>query len=299
MSTKKKLLLFLLIAPGILAEILSGNTPIIKLFNPVDLFFLVLAYGIPVVLIWDFQNRYKISYLGLFCIGLAYGIFNEWLIAKTILATSTVPMGGFRDFGIGWWLNTSWMLMILFWHAFHSVVFPITFAWLLFPEKKSEILFGKKATIFWVVLCFVILVILAKEWQWSISSILYFLFYGAAVMLLVLSKKIYDPPEVVSQEKKWSYLIWFLTIFLYLFLFIGASHMPFLLYGVIGFMGFVFFIRYFIRLTLDEKCRFGVGWYLSFWGFATTATLFAWRIDLLIMYTLLLGSLHYFVLRKK
>lgn len=77
MSTKKKLLLFLLIAPGILAEILSGNTPIIKLFNPVDLFFLVLAYGIPVVLIWDFQNRYKISYLGLFCIGLAYGIFNE------------------------------------------------------------------------------------------------------------------------------------------------------------------------------------------------------------------------------
>lgn len=77
MSTKKKLLLFLLIVPGMLAEILSGNTPIMKLFNPVDFFFLVLAYGIPVVLIWDFQNRYKVSYLGLFCIGLAYGIFNE------------------------------------------------------------------------------------------------------------------------------------------------------------------------------------------------------------------------------
>ena len=37
--------LFLLISPGLLAEVLSGNTYITKLFNPVDLFFLVLAYG--------------------------------------------------------------------------------------------------------------------------------------------------------------------------------------------------------------------------------------------------------------
>lgn len=54
--------LFLLLAPGILAEILSGNTPIMKLFNPVDLFLLVLAYGVPVSLIWEYKVKYSLSF---------------------------------------------------------------------------------------------------------------------------------------------------------------------------------------------------------------------------------------------
>ena len=69
--------IFLLFAPGILAEILSGNTPITKLFNPVDLFFLVLAYGVPVMLIWEYKVRYSLSLASIFLIGIAYGIFNE------------------------------------------------------------------------------------------------------------------------------------------------------------------------------------------------------------------------------
>jgi hypothetical protein len=169
MSRITSLRFFLLLAPGILAEILSGNTPIFKLFNPVDLFFLVLAYGVPVMLIWEYKVRYSLSLPSIFLLGISYGIFNEGIIAKTILDTSSVPMGGFIDttdyFGINW----SWSLMILTWHAFYSVLFPIVIAHTLFPEGRESSLIGKKWWITFLLLTFVLLPLMATSWQGKIS----------------------------------------------------------------------------------------------------------------------------------
>ncbi len=297
LSAKWQLRLFLLFAPGILAEILSGNTPILKLANPVDLFFLVLAYGVAVSLIWEYKVQKHLSLFSVFLLGLAYGLVNEWLLAKTILDTSSVPMWWFVDttdyFGINW----SWFFMIIPWHAFFSVLFPITLAHVIFPEMKNTTLYGKKWNITFLLLTFIFLPLLALTWQWNISLPIYIFLYGSIFSLAILARLSSFQSEVQPKNSVW--LRWgLLLLVFYLFQFIGAGKMPLFLYILISLFFLWFFLKKF--LTLDEKhqSKFALWAYLSFWFFALLATLSAGRVDLLIMYIILNGGI-YICLKKK
>lgn len=289
--------LFLLISPGLLAEVLSGNTYITKLFNPVDLFFLVLAYGIPVLLIWEIKIKYELSTLGIFILWLAYGIFNEWIMAKTILESSLVPLWGFRWFGNYFWLNLSWSVMILPWHAFFSVSFPIAIAHILFPELCKTSLISRRLTIVSFISTCLLLPILAKGWQWNISIQLYVFLYGFMVIAYYMS--IYLKSRISHNLWIKYWLRWGLSIvLLYLFQFIAAGRISLSLYIILSIILVFFFVRFFLRLSDSEKSRFAFGGYISFWAFGTLASLGAGRIDLLIIYPILIGILYYF-LRKR
>lgn len=289
--------LFLLMAPGILAEILSGNTPIFKLFNPVDFFFLVLAYGVPVMLIWEYKVKYRLSFLSIFLLGIAYGIFNEGLIAKTILDTSSVPMDGFVDttdfFGINW----SWSLMILSWHAFFSVLFPIVIAHTLFREGRESSLIGKKWHITFLLLTFVLLPLMATSWQGKISPWLYVAFYGLIFTLFSFARWLkWRNPKWEAGKGIWK---GFGLLMVYLYFFIAAGRFSLVLYAIFGIIFIVFALRKFLKLSSYEQSRFALWGYLAFGSFATFITFVNGRYDLFIMCPLLVGLLFYFLRRKK
>jgi uncharacterized membrane protein SirB2 len=126
--------------------------------------------------------------------------------------------------------------MILSWHAFYSVLFPIAFAELIFPSEKNTILVGKKWTYFWIFLCFFVLVIAGKEWQGSISSGLYVLFYTISILLIGVSTYFISPSseKVSIGSPIRSYGIGLAMIVLYLFFFLAAGKIPFLFYIIIG-----------------------------------------------------------------
>ncbi|MBX9808984.1 hypothetical protein K2X92_01165 [Candidatus Gracilibacteria bacterium] len=298
MNSSKKLLLFLLFVPGILAEILSGNTPVIKLFSLGDLFFLVLAYGLPILLIREFRVWYKVSYFGLFLLGIVYGIFNEGFIAKTILDTSPVPLGGFQNFGLFAGLNISWGLMIIPWHAFFSVIFPIVFADYLFPGTKTVSLISKKTTTFFLLILYVGLVLLSKNWQGNISSILLSVFYVVSFFLIFLSKQFREIPRIDISVPRKSYLLGCMSIGIYTFFFSLASVISFWMYVGIGIVLWILLVGYFLRLSEAQIVRFGVGSYLTFGGFATLASIGDSRIDLLIVYPIFLLIMHYVLIYK-
>jgi len=125
---------FLLLAPAVLVELLSGNTPPLRLANPFLALILVVSYGLPALLIADAAARWKLSWGGATALCYAYGFYNEGVVAKTLI-DGHAASASYNGYGVFLGLGIPWMLSILTVHAFLSMLFPIVFAEELFPER--------------------------------------------------------------------------------------------------------------------------------------------------------------------
>lgn len=131
---------------AILPEMLSGNTPAPVLFRPDVFVFFCFAYGLPILVIREWAARLGLSTAGLFLAGMAYGLINEGLLAKTIFRTTGVPLDLFDHYGFAFGVNWSWALFITVWHGLSSVVFPVTLTHLAFPAFAARPFLGKRTT---------------------------------------------------------------------------------------------------------------------------------------------------------
>jgi len=128
------ILVLLLITP-FLTELLSTNMVGDKFFSTLSV--LLIIYGCAVLLIRELSIRWKLGLIGIFILGIAYGFYNEGIVAKTLLLSETVPMNSFiypKIFGINW----VWALFINVWHALHAVLYPILIVSYFFPKSKEE-----------------------------------------------------------------------------------------------------------------------------------------------------------------
>src|SRR5579864_6219810 len=123
-----KPILALLIVSPLLAELMTGNAPIGLFFRPWDFLLLVtVGYGFPILVIREIAARKKLGLLGLFFLGVAYGLYNEALIAGTVFSGFNSPVATFASYGLIGNIRIPWMLTISFWHALYAVIYPIVF----------------------------------------------------------------------------------------------------------------------------------------------------------------------------
>ena len=139
MSSRTEALLFVLVAPAILTEVASGNTPVHALLDLRVTLFLILAYGFPVLVIRELSLRWRLSTAGIFLLGVAYGIVNEGLLAQTLVRYEHVPIDTFDRYIYVAGFNLSWASVILPWHAVFAVLFPLVLAALWFPSSAQHL----------------------------------------------------------------------------------------------------------------------------------------------------------------
>ena len=138
MSLRRKAFLTLILAPPLLTELATGNTPAHAFLNPRVAIFLILAYSFPLLIIRELSLRFQLSAAGVFLLGLAYGIVNEGLLAQTLLRSGHVPIDKFDHYIYVHGLNFSWALVIVPWHAFFAVLFPLSLVAWYFPSCAQE-----------------------------------------------------------------------------------------------------------------------------------------------------------------
>ena len=144
MSTRSKALLALIVAPPILTELASGNTSAQAFLNPRITLFLILAYSFPLLIIRELSLRWRLSTAGLFLLGLAYGIINEGFLAQTLLRFEHVPIDKFDHYLYLAGFNLSWACVIVPWHSFFAVLFPLVLLALWFPSCAQTTWLGKR-----------------------------------------------------------------------------------------------------------------------------------------------------------
>ena len=128
----------LLALTTIIPELFTGSTPPVGFLNPGLLLFLFLGYGVAVLLIRELVIRWHCGILGLFFLGLAYSIFNEGLLAKTLILEKGLPVPSYDNYGYVLGISFPWAAGIGTWHACASVMFPIVLTHHFFPNGRDE-----------------------------------------------------------------------------------------------------------------------------------------------------------------
>jgi len=134
----KRAALFLLLATGALAEVLSENVQLLTYLQPLPFFLVTVTYGVPVLLIRELAVARGLNALGLVLLGLAYGFLNEGVVAKTLTQPSGSPLDDFVGYGQIGALQSGWTIFIVFWHSLHSVLYPILISGWLFPGAAGQ-----------------------------------------------------------------------------------------------------------------------------------------------------------------
>ena len=142
----KPILLLIVLAP-FLAEVISGDTPLPQFFLPGIFFGYVLSlYGLQVLVIREVAVRWKLGLVGLWCLGLVYGLYCEGLRTESLFYPLSAPMEEFSAYGLVGGVRVPFTVWISAWHGLFSVVTPILFVEYLFPDKARQPWLPLKAT---------------------------------------------------------------------------------------------------------------------------------------------------------
>jgi hypothetical protein len=129
----------------VLAELISGSRPFSLFIQPgMLLFFILIGYGLPVLILREFFVRYRFGLQGMFLVGMGYGVLNEGLLAKTMIMVAGLPIAQFDHYGYAFGISWLWSLVIMVWHAFISVLFPILLTHHWYPHQADRQWLGKK-----------------------------------------------------------------------------------------------------------------------------------------------------------
>ncbi len=106
-----------------------------EVLSPLGLLLQFFGYGVPVLFVRELAARARAGLPGLFLMGLAYSIFNEGIIAKTLFFG-----GGMHAYDAFYFagIRVVWTVIISTWHALHAMVFPIALVSALFPTVRQE-----------------------------------------------------------------------------------------------------------------------------------------------------------------
>lgn len=265
-------ILVLIIITPFLTELLSGNMTLVAILNPVNFLALVIiAYSLPVLAIRELAVRWNLGFFGIFLVGLAYGIFNEGILAKTILLQHNVPLSDFDNYIYHFGINFSWMPVILVWHALHSVLFPILLTYFFFPGHTSQPWLSKKTT-FIVLIPAVVLVTAAFFGNTSggvVGTLPHFVFFVALMFGLFCLARVFkmEPEKIVNRSAFWPVVVGFLIVIFFLIipsvLADNKTSPPiFYAYLLISFLLFIFFLRN-ARNDLHKLLFVGLGMYIA------------------------------------
>lgn len=128
----------------VLPELLTGSSSFSAFFNPVIFLILFFGYGVAVLVVREIAIRYNVTFGGIFVLGFAFSLFNEGLIAKTLIRFSELPVGQYDNYGYFLGISFPFTFAIGFWHALSSVLIPIVLTYWLYPKDRNQPWLSKK-----------------------------------------------------------------------------------------------------------------------------------------------------------
>ena len=270
--TTKAAIALAVISP-VLAELFSANSPASTFFNPLFLAVQLLSYGIPVLIIRELSLKWKLGFSGIFLLGLAYGIFNEGLLAATFLAQgrALLTFSTYARFG---GVNYGWAVYVSVWHALHSILYPIALTYVLYPDvANTPWLSNRTFKIFaWIAVLGTFVTFLAPH---KYPAGAFFAFWLAIVALIVTAKHLpgFIERRQISGGARWGILLaGASTILLSLALMdMPSLRAPFAVY-ICTFAVLLIAVVYFLKkrgwLSMPAFAVFAVGDYIAFGIFA-------------------------------
>lgn len=184
-----------------LTELFSGNIPPSLFFTPSVLLITVVIYGFPALLIRELWIRRNLGVIGIFVLGLAYGVYNEGVAAKTMLMSENVPIPVFNGHSF-LAVNFAWSAWILVWHSLHSILYPILIVSWLYPQVRREPWLNRPMIcLLSLIAASTGIVMFFKTPRFEAPPVFLFVFIAVICLLVLASKMVPRVPRIVESTE--------------------------------------------------------------------------------------------------
>lgn len=139
-------MIMLLLMPPLFGELLTSATPPFAYLNPISIFFFVLIYGIPVLLVREAKVRWNLKFSTIF-LAATIGILIEGIIMQSFFNVSHPNLADVSGYGVVLGLQFPWTLVTIASHGIISCIIPIVLLDTIWPKFKNKPFLSKKATI--------------------------------------------------------------------------------------------------------------------------------------------------------
>ncbi len=299
-------LLTLVIITPLLAELGSGNVSPLLFLRPVTWIFVGLTYGIPILVIRECAVRWRLGLVGLLLLGLAYGVYNEGVLAHTLLMHDHLPVPPFNHSAVWFGISVSWALFICGWHTLYSVLYPLLLIRGLFPRHANTPWIGAIATIVLAGASLVLVPAVVRPLPPS-YSVAFILTISLLTALAFLARGVIPRwRREVWQSARWGAFLFGLCAYAPFLLLIALAtlHVPFVLFigvcviSTLCYLGYGYGAGLF---TFPSLLRIAVGGYLAVFLFAAVSGIARHAPDrvfaVLALAALLLALLRYMDVR--
>lgn len=298
MKSNLKPILLLVAIATVLPELLTGSSSLSMFLDPARFIILFLGYGITVLVLREIAVRSNLSSIGVYILGIAYGIFNEGFLAKTLLRLSELPMTQYDHYGYFLGISFPFAFAITFWHAFASLLMPILLVYWVYPQSAREPWLSKRlTTILFIVLLGLGTLMFLGEMPVKGMPAQLAIFLGLMLVSFFIAKRhtgpvvVEETPAPHTAKPVWLGLSLFFTYFLILSLIADAKvHLAvfFAIFALIVY-GYYRILKRKGWLTHRGLLLFGLGLYLqntllsTIFGFAVPERLFAGVVAMLFL----------------
>lgn len=155
MKKEVVILIFLLLLPPFLGELISASSVPADFFHPFVFLVLLGLYGCGTLLIREAKVRWNLQWSVVF-LAVAYGIVEEGIMLKSFFNPAWEGMDVLSGYGMVMGVQWVWVLVLVPYHATLSTLFPITMVELIWPEYKDKPLLKKRGL---VIVAFLFLVV--------------------------------------------------------------------------------------------------------------------------------------------
>jgi hypothetical protein len=126
----------LLLLGPIFGELISAHQSLFQFINPLTFLLTALPYGCGAIVCRELKIRWGKGWFSLVLLALAYGLYEEALVARSVWDPDWAELGPLRDYTV--WQGVTWTYfeVLLHFHLTISILSSVVLAEILFPAQR-------------------------------------------------------------------------------------------------------------------------------------------------------------------
>jgi hypothetical protein len=127
----------LLLAP-VFGELVSGHQTFFGFINPLAFVLTALPYGFGAIICRELTVRWGKGWVSLVLLGVAYGVYEEFIVARSVWDPEWAELGALRDYS--YWRGVTWTYaeVLIHFHLAISIISSVVVAEILYPDQRHE-----------------------------------------------------------------------------------------------------------------------------------------------------------------
>jgi hypothetical protein len=128
----------LLFLGPICGELISGHQSLFEFINPLAFLLMALPYGFGAIICRELVVRWRKGWFSLVLLGLAYGLYEEAVVARSFWDPDWAELGVLGDYT--YWRGVTWTYaeVLIHFHLTVSIISSVVLAEILYSDRRQE-----------------------------------------------------------------------------------------------------------------------------------------------------------------